>query len=86
MTAESLYSRSLTTQGSVVVRARLVQTGSCRRWCGSVRQGTEEAQGSATAAAEAAKCRATAGMAQEETREGRRWCERKANPSPLLIA
>ena len=39
------------TQGSVVVRARLVRTGSCRRWCGSVRQGTVEVQGSDTAAA-----------------------------------
>ena len=37
-------------------------------------------------AAKAAKRRATTGMAQEETGEGRRWCERKANPSPLLIA
>ena len=63
------------TEGSVVVRAGLVQTGSCRRWCGSVRQGTEEAQGSPTAAAEAAKRKATAGMAQEDTGEGRRWCE-----------
>ena len=27
-------------QRSVVVRARLVQTESCRRWCGSIRQGT----------------------------------------------
>ena len=35
---------------------------------------------------DAVKLRATAGMAQEETGEGRRWCERKANPSPLLIA
>ena len=41
------------TQGSVVVRALLVRTGSCRRWCGSVRQGTVDVQGSATAAAEA---------------------------------
>ena len=40
-------------QGSVVVRALLVRTGSCRRWCGSVRQGTVDVQGSATAAAEA---------------------------------
>ena len=58
-----------------MVRARLVRTGSCRRWCGSVRQGIVDAQGSATAAARAAKSRATAGMAQEETGEGRRWCE-----------
>ena len=58
-------------QGSVVVRARLVRTGSCRRWCGSVRQGTVEAQGSTTAAAEAEKRRATAGMAREETGGGR---------------
>ena len=41
------------TQGSVVVRALLVRTGSCLRWCGSVRQGTVDVQGSATAAAEA---------------------------------
>ena len=41
------------TQGSVVVRALLVRTGFCRRWCGSVRQGTVDVQGSATAAAEA---------------------------------
>ena len=40
----------------------------------------------AMTAAKAAKRRATAGMAQEETGEGRRGCERKANPSPLLIA
>ena len=40
----------------------------------------------ATAVVKAAKRRATTGMAQEETGEGRRWCERKANPSPLLIA
>ena len=39
------------TQGSVVVRVRLVRRGSCRRWCNSVRQGTVEVQGSATAAA-----------------------------------
>ena len=26
------------------------------------------------------------GDGQEEAGEGRRWCERKANPSPLLIA
>ena len=45
-----------------------------------------EAQGTSKAAAEAVKCRAPAGMAQEETEEGRRWCERKAYPSPLLIA
>ena len=38
-------------EGSVVVRAWLVRTGSCRRWCGSVRQGIVEVQGSATAAA-----------------------------------
>ena len=36
-----------------MVRALLVQTGSFRRWCGSVRQGTVDVQGSATAAAEA---------------------------------
>ena len=41
------------TQSSVVVRALLVQTGSCQRWCGSVRQGIVEVQGSTTAAAEA---------------------------------
>ena len=39
------------TRGSVVVRARLVRTGSCRRWCGSVRHGIVEVQGSDTAAA-----------------------------------
>ena len=44
-------------QRSVVVRARLVRTESCRRWCGSVRQGT------ATAAAEARMRRASAGLA-----------------------
>ena len=38
-------------QRSVVVRAQLVRTESCRRWCGSVRQGT------ATAAVEAGKFR-----------------------------
>ena len=41
------------TQGSIMVRALLVRTGSCWRWCGSVRQGTVDVQGSATAAAEA---------------------------------
>ena len=41
-----------------------------------------EAQGSAMVAARAAKSRATAGMAQEETGEGRRWCERNAKPLP----
>ena len=40
------------TQASIVVRALLVLTGSCRWWCGSVRQGTVDVQGSATAAAE----------------------------------
>ena len=40
----------------------------------------------ATAVGKAAKRRATAGMAQEDTGEGRIWCERKSNPSPLLIA
>ena len=40
----------------------------------------------ATAAAKAAKLRATARMTQEETGEGRRWCELKANPSPLFIS
>ena len=74
------------TQGWVVVRGQLVRTGSCWRWCGSFRQGTVDAQGSATAAVEAVVCRAPAVMAQEEAGEGRRWCERKANLSPLLIA
>ena len=46
----------------------------------------EVALATAAKAAKAAKRRATAWMAQEETGEGRRWCERKANPSPLLIA
>ena len=52
----------------------------------TVRRGKVDAQGSATAvaamvqagalaAAEAVKCRAPAGMAQEETGEGRRWCK-----------
>ena len=36
-----------------MVRALVVRTGSCRRWCGSVKQGTVEVQGSATAAEEA---------------------------------
>ena len=39
--------------GSAVMLARLVRAGSCRRWCGSVRQGTVDAQGSATTAARA---------------------------------
>ena len=42
----SVGATAAVTQGSVVVRTLLVRTGSCRRWCGSVRQG------SATAAAE----------------------------------
>ena len=67
------------TQGSVVVRALQYVAQSSRAL-----DGLEVAR--ATAATKAAKSRATAGMAQEETREGRRWCERKANPSPLLIA
>ena len=45
-------------QRSVVVRARLMRTELCRRWCGSIRQGT------ATAAAGARMRRA---MAQAET-------------------
>ena len=69
-----------------MVRARLVRTGSCRRWCGSVRQGTVEAQGSATAAAEAVKCRAPAGMAQEETGEGEYEVIEWPAPSPLFIS
>ena len=32
-------------------------------------------QAGALAAAEAVKCRAPTGMAQEETGEGRRWCK-----------
>ena len=49
----SVGATAVVTQGSVVVRALLVRTGSCRRWCGSVRHGTVDVQGSATAAAEA---------------------------------
>ena len=45
------------TEGSVVVRALLVRIGSCRRWCGSVRQGTVEAQGSATVGSGSGWCR-----------------------------
>ena len=48
-------------QRSVVVRARLVRTESCRRWCGSIRQGTS------TAAAEARMRRATTRMALATT-------------------
>ena len=47
----SVGATAAVTQGSVVVRALLVLTGSCRWWCGSVRQGTVDVQGSATAAA-----------------------------------
>ena len=39
--------------GSAVMLARLVRAGSCRRWCGSVKQGTVDEQGEATAAARA---------------------------------
>ena len=67
-------------QRSVVVRARLVRIESCRRWCGSVRQGT------ATAAAEAGKFRATAGTVQEESGEGEYEVIEWPTSSPLLIA
>ena len=46
--------------GSAVMLARLVRAGSCRRWCGSVWQGTVDEQGEATAAAARAKVQAGA--------------------------
>ena len=72
-------------EGSVVVRARLEPTGSCRRWCGSVRQGTVGVQGSATAAAEAmvqAGALAAALVTALETGERRIRSDRKASPLP----
>ena len=45
-----------------------------------------DAQGSDTAAAEAVKCRAPAGLAQEENGEGEYEVTEWPTPSPLLIA
>ena len=60
------------TEGSVVVRARLARTGSCRRWCGSVRKGTVEVQGSATVVAGAmVQAGAQGSKAQGTTEAGR---------------
>ena len=57
-----------------MVRALLVRTGSCRGWCGSVRQSTVDVQGSATAAAEAMVQAETGG--DDQRRQGQLGCGR----------
>ena len=74
------------TQGSVVVRAWLVRTGSFRSWCGSVRQGIVEVQGSDTAVARAmVQARALAGALVTLRRLGRGGDDTNDKPTPSSL-
>ena len=75
--------------------------GACKRSVGGIRceqaRAKQERQGSATVGSGSVWCkrwlrrwlrrlRAAARVTQKKTGEGRIWCERKANPSPLFIS
>ena len=71
--------------------------GAGRRSVGGTRceqaRAKQERQGSATVGSGSVWCRrwlkrlrAAARVTQEKAGEGRRWCDRKANPSPLFIS